>query len=606
MSKINLTSSFNQNILDDLEKYNLIQDRLAGDILELPYNFYDIKIKVNDFVVSDTINYSLEKLYTNSLYILSKSVIPSNNIPETRHYQYIANDVGDGANITWKPFSQFNNTSNNCKQQSLSGIKRLLKVKNIENINNYNLVATTNTNVILLSGTGVSTLRKIVNPDLPGIISDSNITHPSNGVTFQQIEDITISESNNLYVLDSTLKTVFKFDISGILTLDDAILKNDTPGRLMTGMVGGNGGLTDKTRFNRPRAITSVNDYVYVIDYDESTDTSAIKVYDAQLNWKQTQSVGKQLSAGPIDCKYNPGTRELFVLCHLPSVNQSLGNNASLTNEQQMPQLVRFDIDTMLHVKTHNFFDVTKHNSDIGTEIFKSMNFSLENPNIMYILSNRNMYKKYVSRPEVFVGTFLVEEKSIGTGDSTNMNFQDFTLVDETLTVYDESTGTSFEEIKDEIYMYDAEYETIHKFLEESNYEKSLQPDIETNFINFNDIQINPEELVSTIVYNKAIMKLLYNNVLILENISRRFTTIFDSRGISKYIGFTYLIESELKKLTYKQTLNNLIGTNEPVLTTTINRCLSELYKLQEEIVLLVQEKSINTYPLITVPVNLT
>ena len=606
MSKINLTSSFDQNILNDFDTYNLIQDRLAGDILDLPYNLYDIKIKVNDFVVSETINYSLEKLYTNSLYILSKSVIPSNNIPETRYYQYIVNDIGDGNKLTWKPFTQFSDTSDKCKQQSLAGVKKILKLNNIENTNNYNMVATTTTNVILLSGTGTTTLRKIVNPDNPNIVSDSNITHPSNGVTFQHIEDITISASNNLYVLDSTLKTVFKFDISGMLTLDDAILKNDTPGRLMTGMVGGLGGLTDKTRFNRPRAITSVNDFVYVIDYDETTDTSAIKVYDAQLNWRQTQSVGKQLSAGPVDCKYNPDTRELFVLCHQPTIKNILGNNDPTPLDQQMPELVRYDIDTLLHVDTHNFFDVTKHDSDIGTEFFKSINFSIENPNIMYVLSNRNMYKKYVSRPEVFVGTFLVEEKSIGTGDSTTMSFQDFTIQEETLTIHDTTTNTTFKETKDEIFLFDAEFETIHKFLEESNYEKSLQSDIETNFIGFDDIRIDSEELVSTMVYNKALMKLLYNNVLILENISRRFTTIFDNRGISKYIGFTYLIEDELKKLTYRQTLNNLIGTNEPVLTTTVNRCLNEIYELQKEIVALVQEKSINTYPLITSPVSLT
>lgn len=99
---------------------------------------------------------------------------------------------------------------------------------------------------------------------------------------------------------------------------------------------------------------------------------------------------------------------------------------------------------------------------------------------------------------------------------------------------------------------------------------------------------------------------MLYNNVLILENISRRFTTLYDSLGISQYIGFTYLIKEELEQLTYEQTLDNLIGINEPVMSATVNRCLNRIYQLQEKIVNLVQEKSINVYPLTTTPVKLT
>ena len=72
---------FSQQILTALSAANYTQDRLPGDILALPESMYDIKIKVNDLVVSETINFSLEKLYNNWLYMISKSIIPSNNIP---------------------------------------------------------------------------------------------------------------------------------------------------------------------------------------------------------------------------------------------------------------------------------------------------------------------------------------------------------------------------------------------------------------------------------------------------------------------------------------------------------------------------------------------
>ncbi len=86
-----------------------------------PYVEEDISIKVNDFTVAETINYSLEKIYTNNLYMLSKSVIPSNNVPETRYYKYIANDIGTG--IEWRSNTQFPEVSGSCTDKSIKGIK---------------------------------------------------------------------------------------------------------------------------------------------------------------------------------------------------------------------------------------------------------------------------------------------------------------------------------------------------------------------------------------------------------------------------------------------------------------------------------------------------
>ena len=59
------TSSFSEQILSALRQGGMIRDRLPGDILQLPNSYYDVKIKVNDFVISDTINYSLNKLHEN-------------------------------------------------------------------------------------------------------------------------------------------------------------------------------------------------------------------------------------------------------------------------------------------------------------------------------------------------------------------------------------------------------------------------------------------------------------------------------------------------------------------------------------------------------------
>ena len=44
------------------------------------------------------------------------------------------------------------------------------------------------------------------------------------------------------------------------------------------------------------------------------------------------------------------------------------------------------------------------------------------------------------------------------------------------------------------------------------------------------------------------ILKLLYNNTVLLENMMRRFSTKFDELGFSRYVGFNYFIKNEIEK----------------------------------------------------------
>ena len=62
---VNETTSFSKEIVDIIRSYDLLQDRLPGDVLTLPVSWYELKIKVNDFAVAETINYSLDNLNKN-------------------------------------------------------------------------------------------------------------------------------------------------------------------------------------------------------------------------------------------------------------------------------------------------------------------------------------------------------------------------------------------------------------------------------------------------------------------------------------------------------------------------------------------------------------
>lgn len=586
---ITQTSSFNQKLLNVLNDKGIVQDRLPGDTLVLPNDMHEISISVNDFVVSDTINYSLEKLYDNWLYLISSSIIPSNNIPNADYYNYIIADT-PSTGLNWFNSTQFPDLSSTTPEGTLKGIKKITKITNTVNPNNYNLIATTTTNVILLSGTNNSSVNVIINDQNPlnVIRSDSSVTHPSNNIYFQSISNHLVNKSNELFVLDDSLKSLFKFDISGMLTLDKAILNNDTPGRLMTGMVGSPGGITDRNKFYHPVSMTSVDDLIYILDFHPQQG-SVIKIFDSQLNWKSNMSLGVSLSSGPIDIKYNHETRRFYILCHTTSYG----------GDPSSPELVVYD-EMFNLIETIDLMQTGRHSESIKSEIFKSLYFSIENPNIMYLVSESNIYKKYVSRPTDFIGRFKTEEKKIGTGDIGDMKFQDITINPTIITQGDESIQ------KDEILLYESEFEIIHKFEEDSNYEQSLETRFDDKILYLPELIIKPGESVNTFVYNKTLMKHIYNNALLLENTSRKFTTTYDTAGISQYVGFQYLNISELSAIQYTTTMNNYIGVNEIVTTHTINRCLEEIYKLQLRLLQGMQEKPTNIYPLLSVPVILT
>ena len=567
------TTSFSLDIVNTIREYDLLQDRLPGDDLNLPNQWTDIKINPNDFILAETINYSLESLYKNWLYLLAYSVIPTNDIPNAKYTGNIITDRGNG--VEWNTIeNEFRN-----EISVLDNIQHLIKIQNGIDSNNYNIIAATNTNVILLSGTGTSSVDIIVNNDNLGrgpIISNSSITHPSNGIMFQDIKDIVTSKDLDLFALDGHHKTIFKFDISGIVTLDEAVLKNDTPGRLLTEMVGGAGVLSDKIKFLNPICLTTVDNIIFVVDYDTNTNNCVVKKFDSHLNWLDSFNIGSLDGQDVIHMNYSTLENMFYILTN------SLNNNTP-------PRVTKFD-EQFNFISQHDIMDFTRHDAGIANEQYKKIYFSLENNNVMYIVSDKNVYKKYASRPESFIGRFKLDERSVGPV-SSNRSISDITLFPVTV-----SNGSEQMQ-KDEILLFENYNNNIYKFIEDSGFENSFESSVDDKVLTFREIKINPEENVDIVVYNKAFYKLLYNNFILLENISRKFATYFDDKGISQYIGFRYLNADELRLLIYDLSLDNYISSNELVVSDTINRCLRCIFDLQSTILSNMKEKSVNVYP---------
>lgn len=576
------TSSFNQSLVDVIRSYGLLQDRMPGDQLTLPNQWIDIKLNVNDLILSDTINYSLEALHKNWLYLLAYSVIPTNDIPDIQLYTHVIMDKGTG--ISWV------NSANDyaSRNSEIGGIKNIIKIQNTAVPDNYNIIAATTTNLMMLSGNQTSSINFIENWDtamydengdvIPGTVtrSDSSITHPSNGIYFQNIKDLVVTEQKDLFVLDTHHKIIFKFDISGATTLDESILKNDTPGRLLIGLVGDDGDLDDKVNFLNPVCLATVSNELFLLDQDPQTKRCVVKVYDSHLNWVRSYNLGVFDSQDVVDMEYNDLFDKFYIVTHT--------NTA-----QNIPKITEFDSNFNWN-STKDLLDPVRTDLTVAQETYLKIYFSEVNKNILYVLTDKNLYKKYVSRPVDFIGRIKFEEKVIGT-TSTLRQLTDLCIYKSTIQAGDEARN------KDEILLFEEDWNTIYRFLEDSGFENSLESEVDSKVLMFDRIEIKPDENVDIVTYNKALYKTLYNNLTILENISRKFATYYDDIGISQYLGFQYLNIDELEMLKYNITPDNYVSNNEIVLTETVNRCLRRVFDLQNQIISNMREKSINVYP---------
>lgn len=573
------TSSYTQELIDTMLDYGILQDRLCGDALSLPFQWDDVKLTVNSPVISDTINYSIETLYQNWLYLLARSVIPTNDIPDETFMTHIIMDKGSGT-IGFEPYEDDYRNSGSV----IDDINNIEKIQNLVNPDNYNVIATTTTNVILMSGTGTDNIDIIVNPDGLGevIVSSSNVTHPSNGILFENIVDFVVTQNNDLFVLDNSHNQIFKFDISGITTLDEAVLKNDTPGRLMTGIVGGHGPITSKVNFKNAIAMATHNNILYVLDHDPVSKHSVVKQFDSFLNWIESYDLGVISDQGAIDIEYNDMYNQFFILLH--------NNNIVKDVESTPPQLASFTFN-FDYIEIQSLVNYKEHDQSIGTESYKKIYMSSENQNIFYLVTDKSVFKKYISRPVDFIGEFKFDALSIGSG-ATDRNVTDMCIFPIVVT---NTLGVDM--VKDEILLFEDNYNTIYRFIEDSAYENSFELNVEQKALPYKHLIVKPEENVDILVYNKMLYKNVYNNLILLENTSRRFATVYDDNGISQYIGFKYLTNPELEDIIYNISDDHYVSSNEIILTETVNRCLKKIYDLQIKVLSNMQETSMNVYP---------
>ena len=81
-----LTENGFETIQGSITQNGLVLDRSVTDILELPYNEYEITLRPSELVTSASIYNIIDRLHDNFLYLNTRATIASNVLPGKYRY----------------------------------------------------------------------------------------------------------------------------------------------------------------------------------------------------------------------------------------------------------------------------------------------------------------------------------------------------------------------------------------------------------------------------------------------------------------------------------------------------------------------------------------
>jgi hypothetical protein len=564
-------TSFTTDYLNEMAwSFSVYSNRLYGDIMVLPEQYTDIKIKPNVPITANTINTAIRGLYNNYVYILTRC-----KIGKTDAFESYRGATGIPATIYSQPLTAaFAGDSDRLEESKINNMLG-------EDVNDTIMTRTLGQGVygyIIATGNKLkifkfapidldmynSTLRA-VSTDISEALIDS-----SSDLKFENISKLALSNRDELYVLDSTTRVIYKYNIKGLTRNDRILMSRRTPGRQLVGYMGGRGTTGDKTTFNSPIDMTFADGLLYILDTD--TRDVRVKVYDSQFNWISTYNLSLDyLHDTPVSFAINKGT--LYILTELGDINQY-----TLT-----------DLESSIMSSTTVPANIIDH--DFATqEVYGSIQFSPTNTNLCYILTNKNIYKKYDDRLDKTAATIDWEKHHILTG-TTGRRRRVKVPSPEPKVVSFITRSDAVEDIMLVNVIHNYHGLLLH-FKENENLMDMISEEYETDIYPLSSIYIKPEEYVSSFVYNKAIAKLLFNTNLIYSNIRHVASSELDALGGYMYPGIRYLSEQEIN--TYRDqavTLDVYVGVNEVLTTGVLNRCIKTVTDEQNKILQLVKDR---------------
>lgn len=507
-----------RNIRTEFEETNIEFDRSIDTQNILPYGITHYQIQPNELSYHKNFNIKVSYLFDNLMYIYSRCFIPNFIVPTL--FKGFIGVVSGNLGIYQNTLS-----SNNF---STAGYPELDSVKNFITYNkddkNY---------LFLNSLTSISILEHDLNSNTVSYKSKVTLIDPISGeITFKKINNLA-TDGDHLYVSDGNLNIVYKYNLEKYFS-NENIYKNKL---FFEKSVGGEGDRYDPIKFNEPKNISSYNKKILIEDYGNKT----LKFYQDDLNF---------LAYNTLISLYNS-------LTSFSSIKfQNSENIVGVTKKG----FYNFSFQGN-NIRSTEFVELSSFL--VGNEEIIDINFSNYNKNIIYILTNKNLYKKWN------YGSLKIIGKKSASDFGTTSQFKSFYTISNTL-----SSDIFY------IYTYNSQASANQILIYNDNLDLiSALNNPDFTIYSKEDIMVKKEEYNQSWVYEKSLRKLVKNYDLLKNNVSYKFTTEYDSNGILKYLGRIYNTEVlDYTKINYNTSY--VVGINENFQTSVINREFDKIYDL--------------------------
>lgn len=535
-----------KSISESFDQSKYLFDRVTGDFIQLPYNFENIQIPVNELAVSGPLNLKLDYFYENILYLYSRSKILTNQIP----YRYV-NWLGvlSGQNkVSWNN-TTIKNTS--AAPFAVAGLSALDFVKD------FVTVKTEDGNILFVGTEGKNVFYALSNETYTtfNVILSSEFIDEFTQLRNGNVTDL-IVDGYNLYSIDYANNNVILYDIEGFIGGEN-IKKNK---RYIKKIIGGEGGRYDNGEFKNPFAADIYNSTLVVMD----SGNACLKFYDSGLNWRYSLVVNRIF-------------RDYEIVDIKLHKNDFTGNTDIFLLDKNNRIIILKVLDSSFDVI--DFFEETEP----GEYCIKYV-FSKNTPNIFYVLTNKSVYKKYFSRPETKIGKFNLGKDGIV---SFSLRAIDLVLENGNDTLFAFSRTSLSPSLS---------CGEFFKFIE-PNFTNNMLYSYDFDLYSRDQIHVKNDEYSQAITFNKSLIKLINNNYTLLNQARQRFKfdldpylplsavdiqmTNQDIYESYRFIKNIYTEDSVLNDNRLQIECNNFIGNNENFQSDVLNRCLYKIYLQQ-------------------------
>jgi len=517
------------NAIDtEFQKIDLNYDRTVTDVFQLPYSLDTILLQPNELAVSQAFNLKIQKLYDNFLYLYGLCNVADFKIP--RRYEGWVGYTNLEKQIL---YLYDDNTTNAVAVLSsvLFASNQALAFYSTDSRYEQNLIFT---NGQFISLNGINQRNGYYDP--VNLIQQNSVDPLSGSINFYNITGIAQYKAEQLFISDATYNNLYSYNLDGAVSNDN--IRNRQLFQL--NVVGGRGTSQDRIKFNNIGKIAVAGDVVIVEDRGNKT----FKVYDRNLNWLNSTITPTLFNAiSTINAMvYSEKDNRLYIASNTALFLLDISTDYNLTS-----------------AKSYDFSSILT-----GNEYFVDIKFANYDKDIFYLLSTKNLYKKWITKPEKNIGML---KNSVFNGD----NFRWIT--------------TSPSMSGDDVLIYAVSQDSTRSYIAVYRDNLSLTTLFKTDnpliVYSRQDVLIDPEEYNCSWVYNKSIKKMLYNMSLLVNNIGYRFFTNEDNTGtpVFLYRGYNNFFRYNAPLNTNK---HSNVFINENFQAETVNRCFKQIYDYQQ------------------------